>query len=346
MITAPIVSSYNLSTLASGSKQIIVHNLQEGEKVEIPMKDLVSTASYSTKGVATKLTIMCWKEDTSAEINVPSILLIRATTSESGNSSLIPLVRTSSSSDVLQTYFDGYSTGASSTIVSSSRDSEKVVLEYDATTLNDTYRRKIDKNAVIYQEVATVATLNSGGLLPSAYNAEVLILRDLSTGFYYLVARKNTALDAIYRNAYTILGGSSTSVRFSIRGEVPKNGSGWSETIANNRKSFLLSDVILNTTYPIITFLNDLSAPAGANDENVSVMNAYPIYALNTAQSSNLLYLLFNTPTPATGAVAVNAPDAISRIVPPKCARSISFIMNARQIFNENEDRSGGIAVM
>lgn len=238
-------SAINLSPLVSGSRQVNI-TLEEGTPIEFDPSAVVATPSYSRVGVATRLRLVAWTEDSNAA-DEQGIAFLKAAASTSGNSTLIPLPRDGNKTGHLELYHGEYSSGTSSVLISSSRQSEKCLLSYDPVTFSSSTVLGSPSLKFVYSEGADLGT---AGWAPEALTADIVLASVTAQLGSYLCVRKDSALNqSVFAPAFAACA-SDSSVAIRLSSVLPVAGLGW--TTVNTRA--FVADVSLGQVSAPIEF--------------------------------------------------------------------------------------------
>lgn len=204
-IKTATASAQALSTLSNSAKEVIIQ-IEEGQPVEVNVSDIAPATAATSNGigVATKMILQTYSESLSAseKANAGGMALVRATTSRSGNTALISLVReTPSSHNYDNTRLEGTS-GGHSIVVSSSRSPEKLYLSYDPVSLSHTtttflngVSRFVYYPSTLPNFAALPATPLDAGLVSLLSSPEDLILLRFVDGALALVVKSGSTFD-------------------------------------------------------------------------------------------------------------------------------------------------------
>lgn len=337
-------ASLQLSPLVNGSKQVTI-TVQEGVPLEFdPSTSIaVSTASRSNVGVATRLRLISYKEDVPpiGNVGAQTISILKGVSTLTGNQMIVPLA---SDSNGTVPFSGSYSAGTSSLIVSSTRQSEKVLFCYDPVSLSaEIARGPFDR--FVFQDAPNNASF---GVTPvwttAAIQAEIVLIRDTSTNEYWLAVRAFSALNInVLGPAHqTSAPGGSRTVRFSL--QEPTIGVGWAVYDQERRGLFEGADIHLDSSISPIRFQ---ITPTVSGDSDNDEWVAYRVISLGGGGvSGDLRQVFFGASPPLSGATSSRSPAVVSRILPTNAPRrKVTAIFNAEEVLGSNTDRSGGIAI-
>jgi hypothetical protein len=329
-------SAINLSPLVSGSRQVNI-TLEEGTPVEFDPSAVVATAAYSRIGVATRLRLVAWTEDSNAA-DEQGIAFLKAASSTSGNSTLIPLPREGNKTGHLELYHGEYSSGTSSILISSSRQSEKCLLSYDPITFSSSTVLGTPALKFVYSEGADFGGV---GWATEALTAEIVLADVVAQSGLWLCVRKDSALNVhVFAPAFAASAAdSSNAIRLST--VEPVAGLGWTTT---NTRAYV-SDVSFGQTDPPVEFSTTVPI---LGDVKKDIWVAYSLRSLASYNDSVALTqpvseYFFGSLGPTSGTVSIKPLVCVSRVKPLGAKKRLRVVLNAEEVFGNNDELSGGV---